>query len=182
MLQCWRRTGHLPSFFVPTPGDWQLKSPHPREFAILGQKNANARGGGGMGAGGIDWCISQRYIFLLTAPAQYMYTCIEWAPPKREWVPCRQAFLFSLVNPSGLGPTKMSLINGREQFAIISYHDCGPVFGRGHDLCVLKQDTYPGGSTLGGTYQCPPGQQKEFFTGRSDFTITDVEVFGLHRW
>ena len=25
-------------------GIWQLKSPHPREFAIQGQKNANARG------------------------------------------------------------------------------------------------------------------------------------------
>ena len=64
MLQCWRRTGYLPSFFVPTPGDWQLKSPHPREFGIQGQKNANARGsarggggGSGLGAAGIDWCI-----------------------------------------------------------------------------------------------------------------------------
>ena len=37
--------------------------PHPREFAIQGKKNANARGfacGGraGLGAAGIDWCIS----------------------------------------------------------------------------------------------------------------------------
>ena len=50
MLQC----------FVPTRGIWQLKCPHPREFAIQGQKNANARGQsgwGGLGAGGIDWCI-----------------------------------------------------------------------------------------------------------------------------
>ena len=54
MLQCWRRTGHLPSFFVPTRGIWQLKSPHPREFTIEGKKkNVNAResawgeGGGG---------------------------------------------------------------------------------------------------------------------------------------
>ena len=34
-----------PLFFVPTPGGiWQLKSPHPREFAIQGKKNANAQG------------------------------------------------------------------------------------------------------------------------------------------
>ena len=45
-------------------GIWQLKSPYPREFAIQGKKNANARGsargggGGGLGADGIDWCIS----------------------------------------------------------------------------------------------------------------------------
>ena len=119
--------------------------------------------------------------FLLTAPTEYMLS--TRATPKHEWLLCRQAFLFSLVNPSGLGPTKMSLINGREQFAIISYHDCGPVFGQGYDLCVLREKTgvLLGGSTLGRTYQCPPEQQKEFFTGRSDFNITDVEVFGIHR-
>ena len=29
--------------------------PHPREFAIHGKKNVNARGGD-LGAAGIDWC------------------------------------------------------------------------------------------------------------------------------
>ena len=37
--------------------------PHPREFATQNKKSANARGlarggGGGMGAAGIDWCIT----------------------------------------------------------------------------------------------------------------------------
>ena len=37
--------GHLPPFFSSPPrGIWQLKSPHPREFAIQGKKNANAWG------------------------------------------------------------------------------------------------------------------------------------------
>ena len=31
---------------------WQLKSPHPREVAIQGKKNANARGPPGGGGGG----------------------------------------------------------------------------------------------------------------------------------
>ena len=76
----------------------------------------------------------------------------------------------------------MPLINGREQFAIISYHDCGPVFGRSHDLCVLRQNSLQAGdSALGETYQCPPGQRSGFFTGKTHFAITDVEVFGLHR-
>ena len=49
-----------PLFSSPPRGIWQLKSPHPREFAIQGKKSANARGSarGGLGAGGIDWCIS----------------------------------------------------------------------------------------------------------------------------
>ena len=29
---------------VLTQGIWQLKSPHPQEFAIQGKKNANAQG------------------------------------------------------------------------------------------------------------------------------------------
>ena len=50
-------------FFRPHTGGFdssRLESPHPREFAIQGQKNANARGsarrgvGGGLGGGGID--------------------------------------------------------------------------------------------------------------------------------
>ena len=52
-----------PLFSSPPRGIWQLKNPHPREFAIQGKKNTNARGsapggGGGLGAGGIDWCIA----------------------------------------------------------------------------------------------------------------------------
>ena len=74
----------------------------------------------------------------------------------------------------------MSLINDREQFAMISYHDCGPVFGQGKDLC-LSEINHLGYSNLGDTYQCPAGQQDTFFTGRKEFTFTDFEVFGLYR-
>ena len=34
--------GICPLFSSPPRGIWQLKSPHPREFAIQGKKNANA--------------------------------------------------------------------------------------------------------------------------------------------
>ena len=47
MLQCWWRTGHLPSFFIPTAGIWQLKRPHPQEFAIPCKKKGSARGRAG---------------------------------------------------------------------------------------------------------------------------------------
>ena len=54
--------GICPLFSSPPRGIWQLKSPHPREFAIQGKKTANARGfspgGGVLGAGGIDWYIT----------------------------------------------------------------------------------------------------------------------------
>ena len=54
ILQCWRRTGHLLSFFSSPPRRiWQLKSPHPREFAIQGKKMLIP--GGQPGAGGEGW-------------------------------------------------------------------------------------------------------------------------------
>ena len=49
----WGR-GSCPLFSSQPRGIWQLKSPHPREFAIQGKKNSNARGsarGRGRGTG-----------------------------------------------------------------------------------------------------------------------------------
>ena len=55
--------GICPFFLSPPRGIWQLKSPHPREFAIQGKKKlktgvslAERWGGGGgwLGAAGID--------------------------------------------------------------------------------------------------------------------------------
>ena len=42
-------------FSSPPRGIWQLKSPHPREFAIQDKKNANARGSARKGEGGGAW-------------------------------------------------------------------------------------------------------------------------------
>ena len=58
-----RGQGIRPLLSSPPPGIWQLKCSRPRVFAIHEKKKANSRGlargwgGGGLGAGGIDWCI-----------------------------------------------------------------------------------------------------------------------------
>ena len=60
MLQCLQRKGHLPSFFVPIPGDLTAQESTPPGIRHPRQKNANARGtaqGGWLDAAGIDWCI-----------------------------------------------------------------------------------------------------------------------------
>ena len=49
----WGR-GSCPLFSSQPRGIWQLKSPHPREFAIQGKKNSNARGSA-RGRGGGNW-------------------------------------------------------------------------------------------------------------------------------
>ena len=98
------------------------------------------------------------------------------------WKTCRDAFLFSMVNPLGLGPTKMPLMTHQKQSAICGNISYGPLFGGGHDLIISNNantntSSY---SRLGHTYECPPRQQQTFFTGSDSFTVTDYEVFGLH--
>ena len=53
-------------FLSPPRGIWQLKSPHPGKLPSKAKKVPMARGqpggkgGGGLGAGGIDWCIRSK--------------------------------------------------------------------------------------------------------------------------
>jgi len=101
----------------------------------------------------------------------------------RGWVTCSQAFLFSMVNPYGLGPTKLPLVTGREQNAIYCDDRFGPVFGPANDLCISANanTNTSSSSRLGSSYQCPPGQKSMFFTGAACFTVTDYEVFALNK-
>ena len=87
-----------------------------------------------------------------------------------------------MVNPYGLGPTKMPLMTQQEQQAMYSHSNYGPVFGAGNDLCISNDanTNTSSRSRLGHTYERPPGQQGTFFTGSNSFTVTDYEVFGLH--
>ena len=56
-----------PLFSSPPRGIWQLKSPHPWEFAIQGKKNVNARGSarGGGGGGGVVVGAGHRWNWLM---------------------------------------------------------------------------------------------------------------------
>ena len=55
--------GAFPPFFRPHPGGFDsLRVPTPANLPSKAKKNANTRGvspgGGELGAGGIDWCIT----------------------------------------------------------------------------------------------------------------------------
>ena len=98
------------------------------------------------------------------------------------YVNCSQAFLFSLVNTSGLGPTKLSLITGKEGYGIVCGGSYGPAFGDGNDLYISDNaNTNYSSSRLGNTYQVPPGQYKTFSAGATNFFVTDYEVFGFQQ-
>ena len=87
-----------------------------------------------------------------------------------------------MVNPYGLGPTKMPLRTQEQQDAIYCRPGYGPVFGAGHDLFISNNANAntSSRSRLVHTYERPPGRQDTFFTGSTNFTVTDYEVFGLH--
>lgn len=93
------------------------------------------------------------------------------------------SFLFSLVNPSGLNRTKMSMIPGNECSAIYCSSSVGPVFGRGRDLCITNSpNTNSCTSNLNNTYQLPAGQNaKTFLTGKESFTVNEMEVFRFEK-
>ena len=99
---------------------------------------------------------------------------------QNSYVYCSQSFLFSMVNPFGVVPSKMPLVKN-QQNGINCNSSYGPTFGGGHDLHV-SNNANTGGvsySYLGHTYQLPAGQQNAFFTGAQNFNVTDYEVFGF---
>ena len=55
MLQCWRRTGHLPSCFVPTPGDLTAQEFPPPRICYPSKKKSSARPGEGGGGTWRSW-------------------------------------------------------------------------------------------------------------------------------
>ena len=58
----------------------------------------------------------------------------------------------------------------------------GPTFGAGHDLHTSGNAIINYHTILGCSYQCPAGQNtKTFLAGEKHFTVTDYEMFGLHR-
>lgn len=89
------------------------------------------------------------------------------------------SFLFSLVNPNGLQPSMMSLIQGKEGSAIHCYSSYGPTFGDGPDLRIVNApNSNSCSASLNNTYQLPTGQNAgTFLTGNSSFTLSEMEVF-----
>ena len=92
-----------------------------------------------------------------------------------------QSFVFSMVNPQGKAPIKISPATNQQQNAIYCKSDYGPTFGGGHDFHISNNANTSGSSynNLGFSYQLPTGQQNTFFTGARNFHVTDYEVFGI---
>lgn len=105
-------------------------------------------------------------------------------PTDSEWVhmPCCNAFLFSIVNPSGREPTKLSQFpQHKPSPGIFCDSTCGPAFGSEFRELLISDNANTRRSSRGrpgNAYQSPSGP---FFTGEEYFTVTDYEVFGLRQ-
>ena len=115
---------------------------------------------------------------------------------------CREAFLFSMVNPFSSAPTKMLLRPNPEVnwscrpqgissnlpilVGILPEAQSGPAFGLRQEDKFWRYDLLISGNanvrtssseSLGSTYQCPEGYKGTFFTGKRNFMVSNYEVF-----
>ena len=99
------------------------------------------------------------------------------------------AFLFSLVNPFGVGPVRIPDEENESGCVIVCDSKYGPTFrqelktyGRSYlyisDNANASSSSY---SCLHGKFSCPEGKPRDlFFTGSKNFTVDDYEVFALY--
>ena len=113
---------------------------------------------------------------LFIYPYTYFYSIVSGS-----YKTAPRSFLFSLVNPSGLSPTMMSLRAEYQSYAIYCHTNYGPTFGGNHDLHVANAPNAGNCSTnLNHSYQCPKGQNAQtFLTGGGNFSVSEMEVFGV---
>ena len=94
-----------------------------------------------------------------------------------------KAFIFSLYNVKGYNPVKLTQYRN-QQYAMYRCNTYGPTFGAGcgHDIYISddSRNNRNSSTRCGCTYTTPSGYLTgdcRFFTWRSHFYPTDIEVF-----
>ena len=101
------------------------------------------------------------------------------------------AFLFSLVNPFGVGPVRIPDEENESGCVIVCHRKYGPTFLQDVKTAFLtgsylyisdNANASPSSySSLHGKFSCPEGKPPNlFFTGSKSFTVDDYEVFELY--
>ncbi|KXJ05720.1 BTB/POZ domain-containing protein KCTD21 [Exaiptasia diaphana] len=91
------------------------------------------------------------------------------------------AFLFSLVNYSGITPIVQMKPFQNHGNAIYCNNGYGPTFGGNYDLYICDNPQSNNcSSNIGDTYKLPSGQTANtFLTGGQYFKLSEMEVYGL---
>ena len=103
----------------------------------------------------------------------------------QKFIADSQSFLFTLINPSGREPIKITPKAGA---GIWCKSDYGPCFGTAsyYELKVWSTSfdhevTTSGYLSLGRGFTCPENVNKNnYFTGQSPFDISELEVFKVN--
>ena len=103
------------------------------------------------------------------------------------------AFLFSLVNPFGVGPVRIPDEENESGCVIVCDSKYGPTFRqdlKAATFFLTKSYLYISDNAnaspssyccLFGNFSCPKGKPGDlFFTGSKNFTVDDYEVFELY--
>ena len=91
------------------------------------------------------------------------------------------AFLFTLINPHAIPPTKYMTNPANVQYAVHHNGGYGPTFGGGHDLNVANSSNANNSSYSGfpHAYYDTTGKGSNTFTGANNFATSDIEVYKL---
>ena len=115
-------------------------------------------------------------VFLLLG---FLYSASSWIA-----IPDSQSFLFTLVNPSGNQPTKITPKPGA---AIRCKRDCGPTFGDSTKYYALRvwardnRGSYTSHLDLGYGFTCPENVDRyTYFTGVNPYEVSELEVFKVN--
>ena len=90
-----------------------------------------------------------------------------------------RSFLFSIVNPAGIGPVKLNIRPEKTDKALRQDPQSGPVFGE-NDLYIgdNADQSAVSFSDLGRAYELPDNlDARKFFAGSYKFIVDDIEVF-----
>ena len=96
-----------------------------------------------------------------------------------------RSFLFSIVNPAGIGPVKLNIRPEKTDKALRQDPKSGPIFGE-NDLYIgdKADQSAVSFSDLGRAYELPNNPSgsgtldaRKFFAGSYKFIVDDIEVF-----
>ncbi len=106
------------------------------------------------------------------------YTAVSWGI-EGGWMVDKTAFLFTLINPYDIPPTKYT-INSAGEYAILSNFRSGPVFGVWDIFIYLQDDeNEESNSCFPSHYIDSTGRGNLTFTGSIHFSVTDLEMYHL---
>jgi hypothetical protein len=107
------------------------------------------------------------------------YTAASWDIGKKQWMVDKTAFLFTLINPHNIPPTKY-VINSDGKNAIWSGDSAGPIFGC-WDICIYLQKNKNSQSNIDfpKNYIDSIGRGNLTFTGSVKFSTPEIEIYRL---